>query len=86
MQSLRKLRWSHAVFAAVLAIACTDTYLHDPRRVDSAPADPALAIEGKFCTPATNEVGRPLKNGLRVDAPPETARPHGAARGKRGPR
>ena len=55
MQSLRKLRWSHAVFGAVLAIACTDTYLHDPRRVDSLPADRAVAIEGKFCTPATNE-------------------------------
>ena len=63
-----KLRWSHAALAAVLAIACTDTYLHDPRRVDSLPADRALAIEGKFCTPATNEVVRPIKILLAMDA------------------
>jgi hypothetical protein len=62
-----KLRWSHAVLATVLAVACTDTYLIDQRRVDSLPADRALAIEGKFCTPATNEVVRPIKIVLAMD-------------------
>lgn len=63
-----KLRWSHAVVAAVLAIACTDTYLIDERRVSSLPADRSLALEGKFCTPATNEVVRPIKIMLALDA------------------
>ncbi|MBS1149914.1 MAG: mtsE [Myxococcaceae bacterium] len=63
-----RLRWSHAVLAAVLAVACTDTYIHDPRRVDNLPADRALALEGKFCTPSTNEVVRPIKIVLAMDA------------------
>ena len=62
-----KLRGSHAVVAAVLAIACTDTYLFDPRRVDSLPADRSLSIEGRFCTPGANEVIRPIKIVLAMD-------------------
>jgi len=63
-----KLRPWHAALVVVLAIACSDVYLLDPRRTDEIPADRSLAIEGKFCTPATNEVVRPIKIMLAMDA------------------
>ncbi|MFZ5468928.1 MAG: VWA domain-containing protein [Myxococcota bacterium] len=54
--------------AAVVVAACTDTYLYDERRVDQLPADRTFALEGRFCTLGTNEVVRPIKILLAMDA------------------
>lgn len=62
-------RW--LAVAAVVALAtgaCTDTYLYDERRLQTLPADRAVALEGEFCTPSTNEVIRPIKILLAMDA------------------
>ncbi len=56
------------MIATVLAVACTDTYLHDPRRTDVIPADRTVALEGEFCTPATGDVVRPIKIAMVFDA------------------
>lgn len=51
-----------------VGLACTDTYLYDQRRENQVPADRALALKGEFCTPATNEVIRPIKIVIAIDA------------------
>lgn len=48
--------------------ACTDTYLFDERSQALVPADRTVAIEGDFCTPSPNEVVRPIKIVLAMDA------------------
>lgn len=53
---------------ALLILACTDVYLHDDRRLDDLPIDRAVSIEGRFCTLATNEVIRPIKILIAMDA------------------
>jgi len=55
--------------ALVLALAgsCTDSYLFDQRRTQDIPADRTVSIEGRFCTPGTSGVGRPLKILVAVD-------------------
>ncbi|MFN0063863.1 MAG: VWA domain-containing protein, partial [Myxococcaceae bacterium] len=59
-----------AVLAAALAVAfaCSNTYLFDERRDDALPNDRALRFEGEFCTPSTNEVRRPIKIAIAMDA------------------
>lgn len=58
-----------AVFlAAAFAGACTNTYLFDERRDDQLPRDRALTLEGEFCTPSPNEVVRPIKIVVAMDA------------------
>lgn len=66
-------RWWSAGGAVLLAglalvAACSDAYLYDERRVDQLPADRTFAIEGNFCTIGTNEVVRPIKILLAMDA------------------
>src|SRR5262249_36212377 len=56
-----------ALFAFV-GSACTDVYLEDPRNQAEVPADRAVAVEGTFCTPSPNEVVRPIKIALVMDA------------------
>ena len=59
----------HAALAlAAIAVSCTDTYLEDPRNQSDVPADRAMAIEGQFCTASPNEVVRPIKIALLMDA------------------
>ena len=57
-----------AAAAAVIAIACTNTYLYDERRDTNRPSDRTVSIQGEFCTPATNEVVRPIKVLIAMDA------------------
>ncbi|MEW5740893.1 MAG: VWA domain-containing protein [Myxococcota bacterium] len=54
--------------AVALSVSCTDTYLYDQRRDDQLPRDRTVAIEGEFCTPSTNEVLRPIKILVAMDA------------------
>jgi hypothetical protein len=69
MSSVQPLRVGLAAFcvAAVFA-ACTNTYLYDERREDQVPRDRTLTIEGSFCTPSPNEVVRPIKILIAMDA------------------
>ncbi|MCP3138989.1 VWA domain-containing protein [Pyxidicoccus xibeiensis] len=54
--------------ALVAVVACTDSYLYDPRRDEQVPVDRAMAFEGRFCTVGTNEVVRPIKLVVAMDA------------------
>ncbi|NPC84046.1 VWA domain-containing protein, partial [Pyxidicoccus fallax] len=54
--------------AFVVVVACTDSYLYDPRRDAEVPVDRAVAFEGRFCSVGTNEVVRPIKLVVAMDA------------------
>jgi hypothetical protein len=54
-------------FVAVVA-ACTDAYLYDERREEQLPVDRAVAFDGRFCTVGTNQVRRPIKIVVAMDA------------------
>ncbi len=63
--------WRAGLAAAVVAClvtACTNAYLYDERREDQLPRDRTVAIEGEFCTPSTDEVVRPIKVFIAMDA------------------
>ena len=51
-----------------LLTTCTGSYLYDERRNVQPPVDRALALEGRFCTIGTNEVIRPIKILIMMDA------------------
>lgn len=55
-------------FVAGLIAACTDSYVYDERREDQLPVDRTLSIEGRFCTLGTNDVIRPIKILVAMDA------------------
>ncbi len=57
-----------AFVVAALFAACTNTYLYDERREDEVPRDRTLTLEGSFCTPSPNEVVRPIKILIAMDA------------------
>ena len=57
-----------AFFAAAVFAACTNTYLYDERRDNEVPRDRTLTLEGQFCTPSPNEVVRPIKILIAMDA------------------
>ena len=57
-----------AALALVIFVSCTNTYLYDQRREDQLPRDRTVAIEGEFCTPSANEVVRPIKILVAMDA------------------
>lgn len=57
-----------AVTAVAMTLSCTDSYLYDQRREDQLPRDRTVAVEGEFCTPSTNEVIRPIKILVAMDA------------------
>ena len=57
-----------AFLAAAVFAACTNTYLYDERRDDQVPRDRTLTLEGSFCTPSPNQVVRPIKIILAMDA------------------
>lgn len=48
--------------------ACTDAYLFDERRQTALPSDRSVAFEGRFCTVGSNEVVRPIKILVAMDA------------------
>ncbi|MCE9669401.1 VWA domain-containing protein [Myxococcus stipitatus] len=54
--------------ALVVVFACSDSYLYDPRRDTEVPVDRAIAFEGRFCTVGSNEVVRPIKLVVAMDA------------------
>lgn len=54
--------------ALAVAPACTPAYLYDERRDEVVPNDRTVQLEGAFCTPAPNEVVRPIKVLLAMDA------------------
>lgn len=54
--------------AVVAAGACTNVYLWDPAATRAIPRDRAVVLEGEFCTPSPNEVTRPIKILLAMDA------------------
>jgi hypothetical protein len=67
--SFHPLRVGVAAFtAAALFAACTNTYLYDQRRDDELPRDRTLTLQGEFCTPSPNEVVRPIRIVLAMDA------------------
>lgn len=57
-----------AFMVAALTGACTNTYIYDLRRDDQLPRDRTLTLEGEFCTPSPNEVVRPIKIVIAMDA------------------
>lgn len=57
-----------AAGAVAIFLSCTDTYLYDQRREDQLPRDRTVSLEGEFCTPSTNEVIRPIKILIAMDA------------------
>lgn len=67
-----KKQLSKSVVAAftisALLGSCTNTYIYDLRRDDQLPRDRTLTLEGEFCTPSPNEVVRPIKIVIAMDA------------------
>ncbi|MFY0525373.1 VWA domain-containing protein [Archangium gephyra] len=49
-------------------VACTDAYLYDGRRDQEVPVDRAVALEGQVCTLGSNQVVRPIKLVVALDA------------------
>lgn len=56
------------LFGALIGAACSDSYLYDERRDDQLPVDRGFRIEGQFCTLGTNDVIRPIKILVSMDA------------------
>jgi hypothetical protein len=56
------------VIVGLLVAACSDTYLYDERRELEIPADRSVSLQGEFCTPASDQVVRPIKILLAMDS------------------
>ncbi len=67
---MKRLLVSVALGVGLLAVvaACSDAYLYDERRQDELPVDRTMAFEGRFCTLGANEVVRPIKIVVAMDA------------------
>jgi hypothetical protein len=57
-----------SLLSLLVVAACTDSYLFDPRRDEEVPVDRAVSFEGRFCTVGSNEVVRPIKLVVAMDA------------------
>ncbi|MBL8910711.1 MAG: VWA domain-containing protein [Archangium sp.] len=57
-----------AFLVGLLLAACTNSYLYDERREDNLPKDRNLTLLGEFCTPSPNQVVRPIKILIAMDA------------------
>lgn len=68
MKGLSRWAWVLVPALAFAGGACTDEYLYNPKRNDQPPRDRTLSIEGEFCTPGANEVVRPIKILVAMDA------------------
>ncbi|HSP78357.1 MAG TPA: VWA domain-containing protein [Myxococcaceae bacterium] len=67
---MRRVALAVALGLASLAVvaACSDAYLQDGRRELEVPVDRAVALEGRVCTVGSNEVVRPIKIVVAMDA------------------
>lgn len=63
-----KLAAVAAFLVGLLLAACSDTYLYDERREREIPADRSVSLQGDFCTPGTDQVIRPIKILIAMDA------------------
>jgi hypothetical protein len=68
MTSRTAALWAPAALAIAAVAACSDAFLYDDRRTDVLPADRAVTIQGELCTPGSNEVVRPIKILIAMDA------------------
>lgn len=59
---------SVALGAFLAVMACTDSYLYDGRRDQTVPVDRAVSLEGQVCTLGSNQVRRPIKIVVALDA------------------
>ncbi len=57
-----------AFSVGLLLAACTDTYLYDERRDQELPVDRSVSVQGQFCTPGSDQVVRPIKILIAMDA------------------
>lgn len=57
-----------AFLVGLLLAACTNTYLYDERREREIPADRSVSVQGEFCTPGADQVLRPIKIFIAMDA------------------
>jgi hypothetical protein len=57
-----------AAVAVLALLACTNTYLYDERNEEQVPADRTVAIVGQLCSPSPQQVVRPIKILLAMDA------------------
>lgn len=55
-------------FVLGLLAACSDTYLYDERREREIPVDRSVSLQGEFCTPPSDQVLRPIKIMVAMDA------------------
>lgn len=60
--------WVPVALGVAAAVACTDSYLFDDRRTDQLPVDRAVTVQGELCTPGANDVVRPIKILIAMDA------------------
>ncbi|MBM4782554.1 MAG: VWA domain-containing protein [Archangiaceae bacterium] len=63
-----KLAAIAAFVVGLLLAACSDTYLYDERREREIPADRSVSLQGEFCTPGSDQVVRPIKILVAMDA------------------
>jgi hypothetical protein len=68
VRGLKRFAWVLIPLLAFAGGACTDEYLYNPKRDDQPPRDRTLSIEGEFCTPGANDVVRPIKILIAMDA------------------
>ncbi|HEY8207115.1 MAG TPA: VWA domain-containing protein [Myxococcaceae bacterium] len=60
--------WVPVGLGVAAAVACSDAFLFDDRRTDQVPVDRAITVKGEFCTPSANDVVRPIKILIAMDA------------------
>lgn len=63
-----KVAAATAFLAGLVLAACSDTYLYDERREREIPADRSVSVQGEFCTPGSDQVVRPIKILIAMDA------------------
>lgn len=68
MTSATRIALGLGLAAGLILAACTDTYLYDERREREIPADRTVSIQGEFCAPGTDQVLRPIKILIAMDA------------------
>jgi len=59
---------SIALTSVLIFASCTNAFLYDERRSNLLPSERAMALEGRFCTIGTNQIIRPIKILIAMDA------------------
>jgi len=57
-----------AFSSCAFIIGCTNAFLFDERRDDQLSVDRTMSLAGEFCTPKSDEVTRPVKIVIAMDA------------------